>query len=114
MVISRRIFAENWKEMYINKNEAREGSAELLFLFIKYGKICGVAIFNSPLFETTGAIGTIRRIIRKPGNTKHGTSLLNMQICDAFIAVVVVVFLGSLRGYHDYCNKSVTWNRTPQ
>ena len=70
-----------------------------------------MAAVASLLFETTGAIGTIRRIIRKPGfkgNTKRGTSLLNMQICDAFIAVVVVVFLGSLRSYHDYCNKSVT------
>ena len=36
MVISRRRFAENGKEMYRNKKRAREGRAKLLFLFVKY------------------------------------------------------------------------------
>ena len=36
MVISRRRFAENSKEMHGIKKKAREGRAKLLFLSIKY------------------------------------------------------------------------------
>ena len=36
MVISRRRFAENKKDMHKNKKKAREGCANVLFLLIKY------------------------------------------------------------------------------
>ena len=36
MVISRRIFAENEKDMHKNKKKARDGRANVLYLLIKY------------------------------------------------------------------------------
>ena len=44
MVISRRRFAENGKEMYGNKKKAREGLSKLLFLVIKYAKFVVVSL----------------------------------------------------------------------
>ena len=43
MVISRRRFVENGKEMY-RTNKAREGRAKVFFLFIKYAKFVGLSL----------------------------------------------------------------------
>ena len=65
MVVSRRTFAQNGKEMCRNKKKAREGRAKFLFLFMKYANLWLVAASVDLKLPTTLACAMLKTPVGK-------------------------------------------------
>ena len=69
MVISRRRFAENEKDMHKNKKKARDGRANVLFLLIKYANFVESFL---PLRR--------RSVARVPNSTARDQYMANLKM----------------------------------